>query len=54
MTLVKGRLINVSNRLPVVVKKYAGGARVERSPGGLARAIDAAWRHQQGVWIGWA
>ena len=54
MTLVQGRLINVSNRLPVVVKKYAGGARVERSPGGLARAIDAAWRHQPGVWIGWA
>jgi trehalose 6-phosphate synthase len=54
MTLIKGRLINVSNRLPVVVKKYAGGARVERSPGGLARAIDAAWRHQPGVWIGWA
>lgn len=54
MTLLKGRLINVSNRLPVLIRKHAGGARVERSSGGLATALDAAWRHQPGVWIGWA
>src|SRR6266567_4637380 len=54
MTLIKGRLINVSNRLPVVVKRYAGGPRVERSSGGLASALNSAWQHQPGIWIGWA
>jgi alpha,alpha-trehalose-phosphate synthase [UDP-forming] len=49
-----GRLINVSNRLPVVIKKAAGGARVERSSGGLATALESSWRQQPGVWIGWA
>jgi alpha,alpha-trehalose-phosphate synthase [UDP-forming] len=52
--LLKGRLINVSNRLPVVIRKYAGGSRVERSSGGLAGTLDTALRHQPGVWIGWA
>ncbi len=54
MTLIKGRLINVSNRLPVLIRNSATGARVERSSGGLATALNAAWRHQPGVWIGWA
>src|SRR5581483_12018040 len=54
MTNSKGRLINVSNRLPVVIKKAAGGTRVERSSGGLATALDSAWRQQPGIWIGWA
>jgi trehalose 6-phosphate synthase len=52
--LLKERLINVSNRLPVVIRKYAGGSRVERSSGGLAGTLDTALRHQPGVWIGWA
>lgn len=50
----KGRLVNVSNRLPVAIKKHAGGPRVERSSGGLASALDSAWRQHSGVWIGWA
>lgn len=50
----KARLINVSNRLPVAIKKHAGGPRVERSSGGLASALDSAWRQHSGVWIGWA
>jgi alpha,alpha-trehalose-phosphate synthase [UDP-forming] len=54
MRLLKGRLINVSNRLPVLIRKRAGGIRVERSSGGLATALDAAWREEPGVWIGWA
>jgi trehalose 6-phosphate synthase/phosphatase len=54
MTGSAGRLINVSNRLPVVIKKQAGAPRVERSSGGLASALDSAWRQQSGVWIGWA
>ena len=52
--VIKGRVINVSNRLPILIRKYAGGARVERSSGGLATALEAGWRHQRGVWIGWA
>src|SRR4249920_2858360 len=54
MNEIKGRVINVSNRLPVLIRKHAGGARVERSSGGLATALEAGWRHQRGVWIGWA
>ncbi len=54
MNEIKGRVINVSNRLPVLVRKYAGGARLERSSGGLATALEAGWRDQPGIWIGWA
>ncbi|HYM05466.1 MAG TPA: trehalose-6-phosphate synthase [Terriglobales bacterium] len=54
MNEIKGRVINVSNRLPILIKKYAGGARLERSSGGLATALEAGWRDQPGVWIGWA
>jgi len=54
MNYGNGRLINVSNRLPVAIKKHAGGPRVERSSGGLASALDSAWRQHSGVWIGWA
>jgi len=51
--LTHGRLIIVSNRLPVSVKKTAHGTRVERSSGGLATALQSAWEDQPGVWIGW-
>jgi len=54
MTEIKGRVINVSNRLPVLIRKHAGGARVERSSGGLATALEAGWRDRPGIWIGWA
>ena len=54
MKLLEARLINVSNRLPVLIRNSASGARIERSSGGLATALNAAWRHQPGVWIGWA
>jgi alpha,alpha-trehalose-phosphate synthase [UDP-forming] len=54
MTDIKGRVINVSNRLPVLIRKHAGGARIERSSGGLATALEAGWRGEAGVWIGWA
>ena len=53
-TDIKGRVINVSNRLPILIRKHAGGARVERSSGGLATALEAGWRDRPGVWIGWA
>ena len=53
MTMTKKRLINVSNRLPVTVKKTATGTRVEHSSGGLASAMESAWGNRAGVWIGW-
>ncbi|MGA9814324.1 MAG: trehalose-6-phosphate synthase [Terriglobales bacterium] len=54
MNEIKGRVINVSNRLPILIRKHAGGTRLERSSGGLATALEAGWRDQPGVWIGWA
>ena len=50
-----GRLIVVSNRLPVEIKNRAGSARLSRSAGGLASALDSVWRYSsRGVWVGWA
>jgi len=54
MKLLEGRLINVSNRLPVEIKTRAGHPRLTASSGGLASALDSIWRHQHGIWIGWA
>ena len=54
MKLLPGRLITVSNRLPVEIKSRAGHPRLSRSAGGLATALDSIWRFTHGVWIGWA
>jgi trehalose 6-phosphate synthase len=54
MKLLEGRLINVSNRLPVEIKNRSGHPRLSRSSGGLATALDSVWRGQHGFWIGWA
>src|ERR1700675_4020315 len=51
---IKERVINVSNRLPILIRKHASGARVERSSGGLATALEAGWRDHPGGWLGWA
>jgi trehalose 6-phosphate synthase len=54
MKLLDGRLINVSNRLPVEIKSRGGVARLNSSAGGLASALDSIWQQQHGLWIGWA
>lgn len=54
MKLLEGRLIAVSNRLPVEVKFRAGHPRLSQSAGGLATALDSIWRQCHGVWVGWA
>jgi alpha,alpha-trehalose-phosphate synthase [UDP-forming] len=54
MKLLEGRLIAVSNRLPVEVKFRAGHPRLSQSAGGLATALDSIWRHCHGLWVGWA
>jgi trehalose 6-phosphate synthase len=54
MTADKGRLIIVSNRLPISVLRQGDGTRVEPSPGGLATALSAVWSSRSnGLWIGW-
>lgn len=48
-----GRLVVVSNRLPVVLSKSAGGWRSEPGSGGLVTAIAPVLRNRGGLWIGW-
>jgi trehalose 6-phosphate synthase len=51
---LEGKLIVVSNRLPVEIKNRAGSPRLSRSSGGLATALDSIWRFSRGCWVGWA
>ena len=48
------RLIVVSNRLPVVVKKSANKYVLSQSSGGLVTAMTPVLKRDGGVWIGWA
>jgi trehalose 6-phosphate synthase/phosphatase len=48
-----GRLVVVSNRLPVISALQRGRTRLERAPGGLVSALDPALRARGGRWIGW-
>lgn len=49
------RLIVVSNRLPVVIKKSVkDGYKLSHSSGGLVTAITPVLKREGGVWIGWA
>jgi trehalose 6-phosphate synthase/phosphatase len=48
------RLIVVSNRLPLTLRKTDGGWNTEPSSGGLASAMNPLLRKGGGDWIGWA
>ncbi len=48
-----GRLIIVSNRLPVTITKRKGKITVQPSPGGLATALRALETDQDVVFVGW-
>jgi trehalose 6-phosphate synthase/phosphatase len=48
------RLIVVSNRLPLTLRKIEDRWTTERSSGGLASAMDPILRKKHGIWIGWA
>lgn len=48
------RLIVVSNRLPLTLRKTEDGWSTERSSGGLASAMNPLIRKGGGDWIGWA
>lgn len=48
-----GRLIIVSNRLPVAITKRKGKATIQPSPGGLATALRALQTEKEVVFFGW-
>ena len=48
------RLIVVSNRLPLTLRKTEAGWTTERSSGGLATAMNPLLRNNGGDWIGWS
>lgn len=51
----KSRLIVVSNRLPVVIKKnIEKGYTLSHASGGLVTAMTPVLKRDGGVWIGWA
>lgn len=52
-TATDARLLVVSNRLPVTLKKSEGAWSAERSSGGLASAMSPILQRSGGVWIGW-
>src|SRR5690242_783730 len=49
----EGRLLVVSNRLPVTLKAKEGSWTAERSSGGLASAMGPILQRTGGLWIGW-
>ena len=52
---VPRRLIVVSNRLPVVLRRMEqGGWRVEPGAGGLITALAPVVRNHGGLWVGWS
>jgi trehalose 6-phosphate synthase/phosphatase len=50
---MESRLIVVSNRLPLTLRRTEGGWATERSSGGLATAMNPLLRKSGGDWIGW-
>ncbi len=50
---VDSRLLVISNRAPVEIVRNLDGARVVRTVGGLAGALDDALRVRGGTWIAW-
>jgi len=48
-----GRLLIVSNRLPVTIHRQRGQLRFEQSAGGLATGLSSFYRSYDALWIGW-
>lgn len=48
-----GRLLIVSNRLPLALTRAGGGVTAEPSAGGLATAMRPVLEGSRGLWIGW-
>lgn len=54
MNRLAGKLIVVSNRLPVSVERRGANVRIVPSSGGLVRALAQTLQRVPGVWIGWS
>ncbi len=50
---MRGRLLIVSNRLPVTLRDERGLLRLTPSPGGLATALRGPHEESNGLWFGW-
>jgi len=48
-----GRLLIVSNRLPMTMRVQQGAVQVQRSSGGLATGLRGVHEDTGGIWIGW-
>ncbi len=48
-----GRLIVVSNRLPVVVSRSRGHWKIRPGSGGLVTALMPVLKDRGGIWVGW-
>ena len=48
-----GRLLIVSNRLPVSTVKRRGEVHIQPSVGGLATGLSSFYKSYHGLWIGW-
>ena len=53
MTTEKTRLVAVSNRLPIILKKVNNRWHIESGSGGLVTALAPVLRNRGGLWIGW-
>src|SRR5258708_7578342 len=48
------RLIVISNRLPIILKREpTGGLEVKSGTGGLVTALAPVLKNRGGVWVGW-
>ncbi|PKK85799.1 MAG: bifunctional alpha,alpha-trehalose-phosphate synthase (UDP-forming)/trehalose-phosphatase, partial [Thermoplasmata archaeon HGW-Thermoplasmata-1] len=48
-----GKIIIVSNRLPITVRRKGKGTQYEASVGGLATGMSSIYKKQDNIWIGW-
>lgn len=49
----KGKIIIVSNRLPVTISKRKDGLRIQQSPGGLATCLRTIQEGEKAIFVGW-
>jgi trehalose 6-phosphate synthase/phosphatase len=52
--MASNRLLIVSHRAPVEVSRAPDGARINRTVGGLATALNDAMQEHGGTWVAWA
>jgi len=48
-----GKLIIVSNRLPITIKRVKEGLSVTQSVGGLATGLGSFYESRDSIWVGW-